>query len=129
MTDSPIPTFVVAICFASGILLLALAIPLWLRRVPPNILYGVRFRSTLANDDAWYEVNARGGRNLVVIAIGYLLLLSVSLRIGTWQPGLRLLAPTVVLIFALILNTILLRNAANGILAAKEFDKSLKPPS
>ena len=62
MADST-PAFVVVICFASGLLLIAAGIPLWLGRVPPNALYGVRFASTLSDDGIWYEINARCGRN------------------------------------------------------------------
>lgn len=122
------PTFVVAICFGSAILLIALAIPLWLRRIPPNIFYGVRFRSTLANDDAWYEVNAQAGRNLFVIAVGYLLLLSLSFGFSAWSPAIRLLVPTVVFALALIINTVLLRNGANRIVTGRS-DKTYEPPS
>jgi hypothetical protein len=118
MADSSIPRFILAICFGSGLLLAALAIPLWRRRVPPNALYGVRFRSSLQNDDVWYEVNSQGGRNLLIIAIGYLALLSLTLFLGhTWTIAARLLVPTGFLILALILNTIWLHNAASRLFA------------
>ena len=112
MADSPIPGFLVAISFGSGILLIALAVPLWLRRIPPNLLYGVRFKSTLADNAVWYEINAVAGRNLVVIGCGYLLLLALALTLGhTWSWPLRLLVPTALLVIALIINTFLLHAA------------------
>jgi hypothetical protein len=118
MPDSSIPRFILAICFGSGLLLIAVAVPLWRRRVPPNLFYGVRFRSTLQNDDVWYEVNSRGGRNLLIIAIGYLALLSVTLFLGhTWTIAARVLVPTGCLVLALILNTIMLHNAASRLFA------------
>src|SRR5512132_581922 len=61
------PRFLIVICFASGLLLIAAGIPLWLRRVSRNALYGVRFASTLSDDRIWYAINARCGRDLVAI--------------------------------------------------------------
>jgi uncharacterized membrane protein len=113
MTEAPVPTFVVVICFVSGLLLIAAGIPMWLRRVPSNALYGVRFASTLADDRIWYEINARCGRDLVGIGVGYLVLLTAALLFGrSWIMPLRLLGPTVVLVVALIVDTIALNRAA-----------------
>jgi len=121
MTDSSIPTFIVVICFASGMLLIALGIPLWLRRIPRNALYGVRFASTLSDDRIWYEINARCGRALVGIGVGYLALLTGALLLGhSWIMPLRLLGPTFVLIVALIVNTIVLNRAAARLVTASD---------
>jgi uncharacterized membrane protein len=112
MTHSSIPPFVIWLCFVAGLFLIALAIPLWLRRVPPNALYGVRFRSTLTDPEVWYDLNARAGRDLVVIGIGYVLLLAIAMIFGrAWDPAIRVLVPTSLLVLALIVNTILLANA------------------
>ena len=120
MGDTTIPTFVFVICFASGVLLIAAGIPLWLRRVPRNALYGVRFASTLSDDRIWYEINARCGRDLVGIGAGYLLLLAAAVLFGrSWSMPFRLLGPTVVLVVALIVNTILLSRAATRLLAER----------
>jgi hypothetical protein len=121
MADTTIPTFVVVICFASGVLLIAAGIPLWLRRVPRNALYGVRFASTLSDDRIWYEINARCGRDLVGIGAGYLALLGAAFLFGrSWIMPLRVLGPTVVLVVALIVNTIQLGRAATRLLAARD---------
>ena len=120
MADPTIPTFVVVICVASGVLLIAAGIPLWLRRVPRNALYGVRFASTLSDDRIWYEINARCGRDLVGIGAGYLVLLAAAVLFGrSWSMPFRLLGPTVVLVVALIVNTILLSRAATRLLAER----------
>ena len=120
MTEAPVPAFVVVICFASGLLLVAAGIPMWLRRVPRNALYGVRFASTLSDDRIWYDINARCGRALVAIGVGYLALLTAALLFGqSWIMPFRLLGPTVVLVIALIVNTILLSRAAARLLAAQ----------
>ena len=48
-------------------LLLALvAIPLLLRKVPRNVVYGYRTRKTLSDDVIWYEANAHFGRGLLI---------------------------------------------------------------
>ena len=120
MADST-PAFVVVICFASGLLLIAAGIPMWLRRVPRNALYGVRFGSTLSDDRIWYEINARGGRDLVGIGAGYLALLTAALLFGrSWSMPLRVLGPTIVLVVALIVNTIMLSRASTRLLAARD---------
>jgi hypothetical protein len=41
-----------------------LAVPLMLRWVPRNVVYGYRTRATLSDDALWYEVNAYFGRAL-----------------------------------------------------------------
>ena len=48
------------------LLLILVAIPLALRKVPPNVIYGYRTRATLADEDVWYEANAYFGRRLIV---------------------------------------------------------------
>lgn len=53
----------------TGLLMAGLGIPLWLRRIPPNHLFGFRSRATLSDETVWYAANARGGRDFVVIGI------------------------------------------------------------
>jgi uncharacterized membrane protein len=45
------------------------AIPLVLRKVPPNLFYGFRTPKTLATRDIWYRANYLGGVNLLVASI------------------------------------------------------------
>jgi uncharacterized membrane protein len=45
------------------------AIPLALRKVRPNVVYGYRTRATLSNEDVWYEANAHFGRGLIVASV------------------------------------------------------------
>jgi hypothetical protein len=52
-----------------GLLLVLLAIPLLLRRVPPNAWYGVRVAATFADPWVWYEANALSGRDLLIAGI------------------------------------------------------------
>jgi uncharacterized membrane protein len=46
-----------------------IAIPLLLRKVPRNVVYGFRTRTTLADDFVWYEANAHFGRGLVIASL------------------------------------------------------------
>jgi len=46
----------------SYLLLLALQIPLILRKVRPNTTYGLRIRETLSNETVWYDANAYSGK-------------------------------------------------------------------
>lgn len=81
----------------------------------------MRFPSTLSDDRIWYEINARCGRDLVGIGAGYLALLAAALLFGgSWIMPFRLLGPTVVLVVALIVNTILLSRASTRLLAARD---------
>ena len=57
---------VASVIAGSGLLTFLLAIPLILRRVPPNAIYGVRTKASFASDSDWYRINAIGGRYLAV---------------------------------------------------------------
>ena len=117
MTGESIPWFVIATCVASGVLLVILGIPLALRRVPPNRTYGIRFLSTLADETVWYEINARGGRHLMALGIGYLALFLVALRVGqSWSVERRVVGPLGLLGLALVIDAIVLGISASRLL-------------
>ncbi len=69
---------VVVFVFA-GVLLCALAVPLMLRKVKPNVLYGLRCPATFADEWVWYEANARSGRELFALGFCELILALVPL--------------------------------------------------
>ena len=46
-----------------------MALPLALRLVGPNRLYGFRTRATLSDQELWYSANAFGGWSLLVAGI------------------------------------------------------------
>jgi len=54
---------------ACALLLAATAVPLVLRRVPRNRIYGFRTRATLADDRLWADANAHFGRALLVASL------------------------------------------------------------
>ena len=102
----------------SGPLLVLLAIPLWLRRIPPNRFYGMRTRATLADEALWYDVNARSGRDLALAAALFTVGTFAIDRIGAaWVPEVRLLASAALLIAALAWVTV--RAAQRNTRAAK----------
>ena len=77
---------------SSGLLFVALAIPLLRRRVRPNALYGLRVKETLENERVWYEANARSARDLLGVGIGIALaaVLMLILRVGMTAAALLL---------------------------------------
>lgn len=60
-------------------LIAVLGVPLMRRRIKPNGLYGLRIRETLADDEVWYEANARSGRDMVITGV-----LGLVLSIGLY---------------------------------------------
>ena len=86
----------------SGPLVMLLAIPLWMRRVPPNVLYGVRTRATIADERLWYDVNAACGRDLalagLLVTVGTVV---IDARSAAWVPEMRNLAVAGLLIVSL----------------------------
>jgi hypothetical protein len=54
---------IVIVC---NVVFAVLAVPLMLRKVPPNMLYGYRTRATLTDETVWYDANAHFGRGLLV---------------------------------------------------------------
>src|SRR5262245_16471595 len=54
---------------ACDALFIVLAIPLMLRKVPPNVIYGYRTRATQSNVSLWYDVNAHFGRRFLIASV------------------------------------------------------------
>ncbi|MHC4926082.1 MAG: SdpI family protein [Planctomycetota bacterium] len=52
-----------------GLLFIGLAIPMVLRKIPPNQWYGWRAPKAFENPEVWYEINWYSGRDLMVIGI------------------------------------------------------------
>ncbi|NPV02673.1 MAG: hypothetical protein HPY53_14970 [Brevinematales bacterium] len=64
-----IKMIVMIICFASAVLLIGLGIPMALRKVKRNGVYGARMKYTMMDDDIWMEVNAMAGKGIIIIGI------------------------------------------------------------
>ncbi len=87
-----------------GLVILVLGIPLLLGKVPPNALYGLRTRRTLADEEIWYRANRFAG--LVLMLAGGVVLLAWALVPrspfeGPWGMGILL----GVVVLALVLST------------------------
>ena len=79
-------------------LFVALSIPLILRKVPPNHVYGYRTRATLSADALWYEANAYFGRRFVAASV-LAAVTAVALYLwGGVSPGVYLKVSTALLI-------------------------------
>jgi hypothetical protein len=59
----PAPIVIYAI---PSVLLVLLSIPLILRRIPPNPLYGLRVPATYKDEQVWYDANAASGRDFAI---------------------------------------------------------------
>ncbi len=79
-------TVLLVLYVAAGVLLAILSIPMMLRRLPPNALYGFRVRQTLADPDLWYKLNEHAGKRLFVSGLA----IAVGAIIFYLVPGLSL---------------------------------------
>lgn len=78
------------------VVVLLLSVPLVLKMIPPNRLYGVRTAKTYSSSDLWYAGNRIGGIYMIVASLCALILGLVLSRAG-FGP-----APTVGAILATI---------------------------
>lgn len=69
---------------SSGLLLAVLSVPLILRTIGPNPLYGFRVQRTLEDPAVWYPVNAYAAKRLLVVGLG----ISVSASLLFFVPGI-----------------------------------------
>jgi uncharacterized membrane protein len=67
--------WLLAVCLLTA----ATSLPLALRLVPPNPIYGFKTRFTRSNRAVWYDANAFVGRGMVAASI-------VSATILAWHP-------------------------------------------
>ena len=72
-----------------SVALIGCGIPLALKRVEPNSLYGMRIHRTLSNERIWYKANSFGG--WLLCATGFLgIALSIaSSALSQFRPGLE----------------------------------------
>lgn len=52
-----------------GLLLMGLSLPFLRRSVGPNSWYGLRVPATMADQEVWYEANAKSGRDLLILGL------------------------------------------------------------
>lgn len=95
-----------------GLLFIGISIPLILRKIPPNRIYGFRVAKTLGNPDIWYRANEYAGK-LMAIAGVVITLASVGLGMLGMADSVyamsMVVVTTVSLIIALIFSFIYLK--------------------
>ncbi len=106
----------ITILFVDLVLAL-IAIPLLLRKVPRNIIYGFRTRATLSDDFVWYEANAHFGRGLVIASVVTAVAALVLYPVQSLSPTAFLNASIVALVLPPLVATI----------ATARFIRSLTP--
>ena len=57
----------IVIIVVYGVMLIAMAIPLSLRKVSPNVIYGFRTTKTLSSPEIWYQANEFCGKLFIVV--------------------------------------------------------------
>jgi hypothetical protein len=50
----------------AGAIFILTSIPLWLGKIPPNRLYGIRIPRAFESTELWYKVNALGGGIMIL---------------------------------------------------------------
>jgi hypothetical protein len=73
-----------------GVLIVAVCIPLLMRRIKMNRWYGFRIKKSFESEENWYEVNEMGAR--IFIVWSFLLILAGSAlfsRLSTFFRGFR----------------------------------------
>lgn len=109
------PTLVFALV---GVLLIAVALPMLLRRVPPNAFYGLRVPATYKDEQVWYDANAASGRDTVLLGV-FLVLFGVVPRWLGWSGASHALAWSIAIAAGSLLMTAVGWRRANRMLEAK----------
>jgi uncharacterized membrane protein len=53
----------------AGAIFILVSIPLWLGKIPPNRLYGIRIPKAFESTELWYKVNALGGGIMILYGV------------------------------------------------------------
>lgn len=69
--------------FFLAFLILLIAIPLFLKKIPPNSLYGIRLSKSFQSETNWYAINAYAGKQMIVWSVVYLILLLTVWKFST----------------------------------------------
>lgn len=69
--------FIILGWIITGVVFIALSVPLILRKIPPNSWYGFRTHQTLSNDNIWYSVNHMAGMDFMIV--GFIIIIVACL--------------------------------------------------
>ena len=101
-----------------SVVLILVAIPLALRKVRPNVVYGYRTRATLSDEDVWYDANAYFGSRLIVACL--------CGAVAAW--ALYVLKPLPPDLFLPVSLVVLVAPTLVAAVATARFVKTLAPP-
>jgi len=62
-------SWLIVLFAGTGLLMIVLAVPMVLEKVPPNNIYGFRTKRTLSDPEIWYPANAYAGKWLLVYGV------------------------------------------------------------
>lgn len=65
----PAKVLLVLIFVLYGLMMIGISIPLLFRKIGPNRLYGLRVRSTFADEEVWYEANGLMARDMIIFSV------------------------------------------------------------
>lgn len=65
----------------SGMILVALSIPMIMGKVAPNAIYGFRVPDTMNNPKIWYAVNAYSGKWLLITGLIFMAICILAFKI------------------------------------------------
>lgn len=94
-----------------GAVLALLAIPLLLRRVPPNAFYGLRVPATYADEWVWYEANALAARDMLGLGVVLAVLALILPVLGLKGDALPLVWAAVAGVGSLVMTLVAWRRA------------------
>ncbi|MDI6796814.1 MAG: SdpI family protein [Desulfatibacillaceae bacterium] len=90
---------------ASGILLIAVSIPLVFNKIPPNHFYGFRLKKAFESEQNWYAINHYGAKVMIVWSCIMIAAGEMVFRMGLTSPFVEI-APLVVCMAAAIGQTV-----------------------
>ncbi|MBX7157450.1 MAG: SdpI family protein [Verrucomicrobiae bacterium] len=68
--------------FFLAVLILLIAIPLALKKISPNSLYGIRISKSLKSETNWYAINEYAGKQMIVWSIVHLIFLLIVWKLS-----------------------------------------------
>ena len=99
----PVGFMLLFVC--TGLLLVGLSIPLLLRRVKPNRLYGFRTPKTLGDECIWYASNAYAAKWLLMSGAIHTVVSLILYFVPAYRANLVLYATTCGVIFGFVFAT------------------------
>ncbi|MBI0583499.1 MAG: SdpI family protein [Methanomassiliicoccus sp.] len=100
-----------------GLLLIGLSVPLIRGKVAMNHVYGVRVRQAFVSEEAWYDINRYGGRQLLVGGILITVIGAAAVFVDMNEDVGALL------LFTLLPLAVILTAAARSVLYARKVGK------